>query len=300
MKIFATIPRYLPLALLAVLFWSTIGTAMKLSLRHTDVLNLLFWAVVTAVVVHGVAVSRQRLLARVVPRGPREWRMTLLAGLLNPFLYYIVLLRAYDLLPAQEAGTLNYFWPVALVLLSIPALGQRPGWGGLVGIALGFAGLVVISTHGHPLSLRFSNPLGVALAVGSAVIWAVYWLTAMRDQRPEEVKLLSGFVVALMLLAVYMAVTGAFVFPTAKGFAGALYLGVFEMGITFLLWMQALRLAPDTARVSNLVFLSPFISLVYIRVFVGEAILLSTFTGLALVVAGIFVQQVFRPKQRAQ
>ena len=33
-------------------------------------------------------------------------------GLFNPFLYYLVLFKAYDLLEAQEAGTLNYIWPI--------------------------------------------------------------------------------------------------------------------------------------------------------------------------------------------
>lgn len=276
---------------LAVVFWSTIGTSMNLSLRHTDVMNLLFWAVLTAVVLHGLVVWSRGLMPRVRPVGWPEWRMTLFTGFLNPFLYYIVLLRAYDLLPAQEAGTLNYFWPVVLVLLSIPVLGQKPGWRGILGILTGFAGLVVISTHGDPFAMQFSNETGVMLAIGSAVVWAVYWLAGMKDQRPDEVKLFTGFLTALVLLSVTMVVTGSFSFPSFYGLVGGIYLGIFEMGITFLLWMKALRLAPDTARVSNLVFLSPFLSLVFIHFIVGEPILTSTLAGLLLVVAGILIQQ---------
>lgn len=273
------------------MFWSTIGTAMKLSLRYTDVMNLLFWAVLTAVVLHGFTVWRRGMLSKVIPSSKKEWWFTVASGLLNPFLYYIVLLRAYDLLPAQEAGTLNYIWPVVMVLLSIPILGQRPGLNGIAGILTGFAGLIVISTHGDPLSMRFTNGYGVALAIGSAFIWAVYWLSGMKDKRDTEVKLFSGFVVALVLLIMVMISTGAFHRPTPEGLTGGIYLGIFEMGITFLLWMKALQTAPNTARVSNLVFLSPFISLVYIRIFVKEPILISTFVGLLLVVAGILIQQ---------
>ncbi|HBZ67522.1 MAG TPA: EamA family transporter [Bacteroidales bacterium] len=278
------------------MFWSTIGTAMKMSLRYIDFMNLLFWSVVTAVILHGIAVWSRGLLKKVVPPTAKEWRLTLFTGFLNPFLYYIVLLRAYDLLPAQEAGTLNYFWPVMLVLLSIPVLGQKPGLGGIAGILLGFAGLVVISTHGDPFSMQFSNGFGVLLAVGSALIWAVYWLAGMKDTRRDEVKLFSGFVTALILLTVTMLITGTFRVPSLYGLLGGVYLGIFEMGITFLLWMKALHLAPDTARVSNLVFLSPFISLIFIHFIVGEPILTSTFVGLTLVVSGIFVQQLGRRK----
>lgn len=72
---------------------------------------------------------------------------------------------------------------------------------------------------------------------------------------------------------------------------GAVYSGIFEMGLTFILWLKAMQLATDTARVSNLIFLSPFLSLIFIRLIVGEQILPSTFGGLLLIVSGILIQQ---------
>ena len=40
-------------------------------------------------------------------------------GFLNPFLYYVVLFKAYDLLPAQEAQPLNYTWAITLAILFV-------------------------------------------------------------------------------------------------------------------------------------------------------------------------------------
>ena len=40
----------------------------------------------------------------------RDWQQSLLPGLLNPCLYYLVLFKAYELLPAQQAQALNYSW----------------------------------------------------------------------------------------------------------------------------------------------------------------------------------------------
>jgi len=54
------------------------------------------------------------------------------------------------------------------------------------------------------------------------------------------------------------------------------------MELTFILWLKALNLATDTHRISNLVFLSPFISLPFISIFVGETIAFTTFVGLFL------------------
>ena len=76
------------------------------------------------------------------------------------------------------------------------------------------------------------------------------------------------------------------------GLLGASYVGLFEMGITFVLWLSALKLSETTAKVGNLIFLSPFLSLIFIHFFVGEDILASTFIGLILIVAGILIQQI--------
>jgi drug/metabolite transporter (DMT)-like permease len=79
--------------------------------------------------------------------------------------------------------------------------------------------------------------------------------------------------------------------PDVRGLVGAWYLGFFEMGITFVLWLKALKLSRTTVQVSNLIYLSPFLSLVLIHLIVGETILLSTIVGLIFIVAGIIMQQ---------
>jgi len=37
-----------------------------------------------------------------------HFKMILLLGILNPFLQYIILFKAYELLPVQEAQTINF------------------------------------------------------------------------------------------------------------------------------------------------------------------------------------------------
>jgi drug/metabolite transporter (DMT)-like permease len=76
-----------------------------------------------------------------------------------------------------------------------------------------------------------------------------------------------------------------------QGLAGGIYIGLFEMGITFVLWLNALKYSSTTAKVSNLIYLSPFLSLILIYFTVGETILPSTVIGLSLIVAGIGMQQ---------
>ena len=62
-----------------------------------------------------------------------------------------------------------------------------------------------------------------------------------------------------------------------------------EMGITFLVWDRALKLAENTARVANLIYLTPFLSLLLIGGVLSEKIMVSTVAGLILIVAGILI-----------
>jgi drug/metabolite transporter (DMT)-like permease len=78
------------------------------------------------------------------------------------------------------------------------------------------------------------------------------------------------------------------------GLLGCVYIGIFEMGAAFVLWLKALQLSEATAKVSNLIFLSPFISLIFIKFVVGERILPSSIIGLGFIAGGILVQQTIK------
>lgn len=208
-------------------------------------------------------------------------------GLINPFLYYLVLFSAYDRLPAQEAQALNYTWPLMLVLLSIPLLGRRPEPRTVLGLLVGFAGALVIATKGELTSLTFSDPLGVALGLGSAVIWASYWLLNLRDERPLVEKMFWNFLFGFAYVSTLVLVSGEFQLPPLEGLAGAVYVGLFEMGVTFLLWYRAVE--GDMAFASSIAYLVPFLSLFFISLIVGEKIAFSTILGLVLIVTGIVI-----------
>ncbi len=280
------------LALLAVLFWSTISSAFKITLRYLPFQSLVFWSVVVGMVLLALLNAFGKTPLRFGHLTPKQWKMSAWMGLFNPFLYYLVLIKAYGLLEAQEAGTLNYIWPVVLVLFSMVFLKQKIGWPAVVAILISFFGLVVIVTAGHPFSMRFSHPLGALLAVGSAFFWAAYWILNMKDPREETGKILLNMLFGWLYLLIYFALAGVrLVLPSWQGWLGVIYIGIFEMSLTFVVWLKALNYSADTAKVSNLIYLSPFLGLFWIHHAVGETIHGYTLTGLAFIVGGIILQQ---------
>lgn len=276
---------------LTVAAWSTVASAFKLSLRELSPAELLLYATVTSTLVLAVVITWRRSWSTLRQWRSREYFASLGLGLLNPFLYYLVLFGAYDRLPAQEAQPLNYAWPVVLVLFSGMFLRQRISPAVVGAMLISLAGVAVISTRGDLLSLRFTDRAGVLLALGSTVIWASYWLFNLRDRGEPVMRLWVSFVFGSTAIAIYMLVFESLRAPGLWGLAGAAYAGCFEMGLTFVWWLNALRYARNTAQVSGLIFLSPFLSLVFIHLVVGERIYPSTLVGLTLIVAGIIAQQ---------
>lgn len=279
-------------AIAAVLCWSTVASAFKLTLGETGVVELLFISTWSSLAVLLLVMTAQRKLHVWKTWSRAEWGHSALLGILNPFLYYLVLFRAYDLLRAQEAQPLNYTWPIVLVLLSAVFLRQRLHWHTLAAMAVSFAGVLVISTRGDVTGMHFTSIEGVALAVGSSLLWASYWILNVRSTADQVPKLAANFLFGALYVSVFFLLA-----PTGRGMSaaavlGGMYVGVFEMGLTFVFWLQALKLSSTTARVSNLVYLSPFLSLIVIHLVVGEDIALSTVVGLILIVGGIVLQRI--------
>jgi len=72
-------------------------------------------------------------------------------------------------------------------------------------------------------------------------------------------------------------------------FSGA-YVGLFEMSLTFLLWLSALKLSRSVSLVNNLIYVTPFLSLLVIRLVLKEPIHIATIAGLFIIVSGILLQ----------
>jgi drug/metabolite transporter (DMT)-like permease len=56
--------------------------------------------------------------------------------------------------------------------------------------------------------------------------------------------------------------------------------------------MKAMQLSASSAKIGNLVFLAPFLSLVFIRFILKETLYITTFIGLIFIIAGILIQQI--------
>lgn len=287
------------LALITVLFWSTMSSAFKITLSYIKYDMLLLWSSIFGIITLFIIDRFGKSPINFRKITPKQYAGSALMGLFNPFLYYLALFKAYELLEAQVAGTLNYTWPVTLVIMSSIFLRQKINLLSYIAILVSFTGLLVISTNGQFTSFGNSSIPGVGLAIGSSILWAYYWILNLKDTRDEIPKILLNLIFGSIFIFIYLIITGKqFYLPTGYALYGSLYIGLFEMSITFVIWLMALKYSENTAKVSNLIFLSPFIALIFISLAVGESIRMSTIIGLLLIIAGILIQKLFSQKKK--
>ena len=178
-----------------------------------------------------------------------------------------------------------------LAFLSVIFLKQKLTLKDIFAGIICYFGVLIISTKGEPFSLNFSNMDGVFFALLSTVLWSMYWIINTKQKSDPIVGLFSNFLISLPLIIIYFVLTQPLVFPDIKGILAASYVGFFEMGITFLFWLKAMQSATSTAKIANLIFISPFISLIFIHFIIGEEIYLSTIFGLSIIIFGLILQQ---------
>ena len=283
--------RAVKMGLGAVMLWSTVATAFSLSLEYLTPLQLVTLAAVVSWCFFAARLGSPARWASLRATSSKERITGLLMGWLNPGLYYLVLFAAHDQLPAQEAMAINYSWGITLALIAAPLLRQRLTPGALLAACISYSGIVVIATRGSPLSLDFAQPLGVGLALLSTLLWSLYWVINTRLSVDPEVNLFLNFSGALPLLLGLLWWSGTPLPVVWQGWAGGLYVGLFEMGLAFVLWMGAMKATTSTLRISSLIFLSPPLSLILIWMIAGEPVKAYTLIGLILILFGLWLQR---------
>ncbi|MDD3891484.1 MAG: DMT family transporter [Bacteroidales bacterium] len=278
---------------LTILFWGTAASAFKLTLEHLTNVQLLAWASLssTAILLLIILLTNKGKELRKL-----TWKQSLPSlylGLINPFAYYLILFKAYELLPAQVAQPLNFIWPLVLVLLSVPLLGEKITAKGIVALLVSFIGVILISSEGNITNINIESPLGVFLALFSAVVWALYWILNLRNTGVDPtIRLFINFAFATVFAFALGVQLDGFWKINLPGLGGAFYVGCFEMGITFFLWLKALALAESKAKLGNIIYLVPFLSLILIHFLVREDIYWTTIAGLVVIVSSILYQQI--------
>jgi len=235
--------RALVLLALLTLVWGTNWPLFPVVMREVSVWT--FRAIsMTGAGLLLLAVARLRGQPLAVPR--RHWRALLLGALVYLAVWNIASALAAVLIPSGQAAVLGFTMPLWAALISWLVLGERltPRQG----LAVGLAGCGVLLLAWRSLGAYAEAPLGLALALLSALGWAVGTLIIKRSGIAVPATVLTGW---QLLLAAVPVIAGAFAFGDGRWFWPSpltllvmAYITIVPMGVGNVAWFSIVGLLP--------------------------------------------------------
>ncbi len=212
----------------------------------------------------------------------------MLMGFIGVTLYISSLYQAYQMLSAQLAYSINLLWPVMTVFFSILILVENIGRKQLLGIFIAFIGVLLIISQGDISNFRITSWLGVLFSFLAASSYGLYsalgkkW-NYVRVESLIYIYISSTLITRLALLFIH----GGLDIPTVTIFdvLGFIWIGGFILALGDLFWFLALKYG-NTAELSSIAMIGPFIAFFWIYLLLGEPIAIFSIVGMSVVLTG--------------
>lgn len=230
------------------------------------------------------------ILRRPWPRGWRVWLALTGAGLSLTALGFGGMFLAGGEVTPGLATVLANVQPLLAAALAFFVLGERLGPRRRVGLALGFAGILLVAVPGFASGSANSSPLGVAYIALGAVGVAVGNVL---------LKWLAGRVDLLVAMGWQLVLGGLPLLAGALRFEAAqpvtwnltfvivlLSLALPGTALAFTLWFSLLHRA-ELTRLNTFTFLTPVFALIIGALFFAETLTLLELGGVLLILAGL-------------
>ena len=280
---------YVLMAIILIL-WGTFAAVSKMSLHSLDSLQAQFYLFGFAFIcMTGICIQNGKF--KELKRLHRKEVIRLIGYSIPSFLYYVFYLMSLKLIPAVEASMLNYSFPIMIVILSIPINGEKLDKWKVLSLLLGFIGVIIILTNGNLAHIKISNVKGDLLALSAAICWGIFSTLGKKNNTDTFLSNYIYTTVTFLLTTCCMIFYSKFVLLDIHAFWGLLWLSLSNIVISYFLWFQALKVA-DSALVANLSFITPFVTLSFIMIFLGESIQYIQIIGLIIILAGTALETI--------
>ena len=225
------------------------------------------------------------------PRGQLPWLA--LSGLLNVTSMMGLATLALFWLQASEAVIVAYTMPIWTTLLAWPILGERPSLRSLAGLAIGFAGVLILvagDVFGANAATFASKLPGFALISGTAIMFALGTIVTKRHPiLMPPVPMVAwqiSFGMLPLLIAAVLLENGDVSRAGPAGWLCLLYIVTIALCAAYLTWFRALRMLPAATAATGML-LVPIIGVLSSALALGEPIGLRHAVALAFTVTGV-------------
>ena len=281
---------------ISIFLWSTVATVTKLLLGNLNSMQVLAISSAFAFVFLAVINLIKGNFKLLKVYKAKDYFVMSLVGILGTFLYNLFLFLGIGSMQASQAFIINYLWPMMAVVFACLILKEKFTAKKLIAIVLSFAGVIIVTSNGNFLQLDIGSLTGALYCVLAAVCYGLFTVLNKKNDYESYFSMMIFYLVSFIISAVYMLIVGdSFAFDFVQGL-GLLWIGIFNSAIAFTTWALALRLG-DTAKISNLAYITPFLSLIWTCVVLKEPFSIYCLIGLIFIVGGILVQLI-RPRTK--
>ena len=278
---------------LTAIFWAGNAVASRLAVGHISPYMLVFlrWVLVLAVLwpLHGAQVRAH--WPEVKPRLVKIVFMALLGFTGFNALFYV----AGYYTSAINIGILQGSVPVVVLLGAFLTYGTRATLVQIGGVLITTIGVVVVATHGMPLSILEIGLNRGDLAMLAACVLYAFYTVALRD-RPNmpgaaffTLLALIAAITSLPLLAIEALTTGLSM-PTWQGWLVTVYVAIFPSCLAQLFYLRGVDLI-GPGRAGVFVNLVPVFAAILAVALINEPFALFHAVALVLVIGGIWLAQ---------
>lgn len=280
------------LAGFTILVWGTCAATGALLLDRLPMMTVLFFSGFFAALFLGIYSAATGKLRELKALSKKDFLVLLGLGALGMVLYNILYYFGITVLETQQACIINYLWPICTVVISGALYKEKMTVTKILALLVSFFGVAVVATGGSLSNLAHTNLWGVAACLLAAVCYGVFSALNIQVKCHKFPAMTVYYALLAVVGFVSMLVMGE-PFPklTVGEWAIMVWNGVFIFGIAYTTWAMAMDCG-ETAVISNLAYLTPFVSLVAIYFLLGEPIGLSSIVGLAIVILGVVIQLV--------
>ena len=209
-------------------------------------------------------------------------------GLPGTFFYYVFYYFGTSQMPASQAFIINYLWPIMCVAFAGIILKEKLAFRSILAIAISFSGIIVIMLG----EIKTQSPGFLAGAVScilGAVSYGIFTALNRKYVYDKSLSMMENYLVTFLLTTLINAASNRLFFPTLLQCIGLSWNGIFTMAIANTIWILALERG-STGKISNLAYITPFLSMVWVSLFLKETLTLSSILGLAVIILGIVIQ----------
>ena len=284
------------LASISVLFWGSSAAIASLLLHSMSTFLVVFYnGLIASVFLFLLNLLTGRLpQLKTVP--PRQILLMMVLGILGTFLYSSLLYVGMQRLKTQQAFIINYLWPIMTVLFSCLILKKKLTLQKVAALLLSFFGVIIVATEGNLNGLSRVDGLGVAACVAAAMCSGLYGTLNSRVTCDKTLATMIYQSTSAVTALITLLLTHSGPRPlTLPELGGMMWNGILIYGVAATTWAIAISTG-DTAKVSNLAYFTPFLSLIYIYFLLGEPISMASVAGLVFIILGVLVQMLhFHP-----